>query len=91
MKFQAIWLRHNSWRIPGGFLVFLVGLPGILQEYVGQCKDLSFGPGEYMHHFVADIHWNWARYLQRNGPGGVCKRFCSGSGGPDPDYATHVP
>ena len=25
------------------FLVFLVGLPGILQKYVGQCKDLVLG------------------------------------------------
>ena len=43
----------------------------------------SFGPGEYIRHFVADIHRNWARYLQRNGPDGVCKRFRLGSGGPD--------
>jgi hypothetical protein len=27
-------------RIPGGFLVVLPGRPGILQEYMGECKEL---------------------------------------------------
>jgi hypothetical protein len=31
---------QDSWRIPGGFLVVLPGRPGILQEYMGECKEL---------------------------------------------------
>jgi hypothetical protein len=50
-------------RIPGGFLVVLPGRPGILQEYVGECKELKYTEDNLGVRMMIRVFWQYMVYM----------------------------